>query len=71
MLYSGLDLHKRTLFLSTVTAEGRPVRDAKLPTTREAVLLWEVAVFATSAGGLWCWYRTSGFGFRQQRRQAP
>jgi hypothetical protein len=35
------------------------------------VLLWEVAVFATSAGGLWCWYRTSGFGFRQQRRQAP
>ena len=41
------------------------------PTSREAVLLWEVAVFATSAGGLWCWYRTSGFGFRQQRRQAP
>jgi hypothetical protein len=37
MLYSGLDLHKRTLVLSTVTADGRPVRDAKLPTTREAV----------------------------------
>ena len=41
------------------------------PTTREAVLLWEVAVFATSAGGLWCWYRTSGLGFRQPRRQMP
>jgi hypothetical protein len=41
------------------------------PTTREAVLLWELAVFATSAGGLWYWYRTSGFGFRQQRRSAP
>jgi hypothetical protein len=41
------------------------------PTTREAVLLWEIAVFATSAGGLWCWYRTSGFGFRQQRGQTP
>jgi hypothetical protein len=41
------------------------------PTSREAVLLWEVAVFGTSAGGLWCWYRTSGFGFRQQRRQTP
>ena len=28
------------------------------PTAREAVLLWEFAVFASSVGGLWCWYRT-------------
>jgi transposase len=37
MLFAGLDLHERTLVLSTVTADGRPVRDAKLPRTREAV----------------------------------
>jgi hypothetical protein len=29
------------------------------PTAREAVLLWELGVFASSAGGLWCWYRTA------------
>jgi hypothetical protein len=29
------------------------------PTAREAVLLWEFAVFVSSAGGLWCWYRTT------------
>jgi hypothetical protein len=28
------------------------------PTTRTAVLLWETAVFVTSAGSLWCWHRT-------------
>src|SRR5687768_6883432 len=37
MLHSGIDLHKRTIVLTTVTADGRPVRDATLPTTREAV----------------------------------
>lgn len=41
------------------------------PTAQEAVLLWELAVFITSAGGLWYWYRSSGFCFRQQRRSAP
>jgi hypothetical protein len=28
------------------------------PTTREAVLVWEVAVFVTSAASLWCWRGT-------------
>ena len=28
------------------------------PTRREVVLLWESAVFVTSAGSLWCWLRT-------------
>lgn len=28
------------------------------PTRREVVLLWEGAVFLTSAGSLWCWLRT-------------
>lgn len=41
------------------------------PTTREAVLFWEIAVFVTSAGGLWYWYRTSGFRLGQQRRSTP
>ena len=37
MLHSGIDLHKRTIALSTVAADGQPVRDAQLPTTRAAV----------------------------------
>ena len=37
MLHSGIDLHKRTVVLFTVTADGASVRDAKLPTTRDAV----------------------------------
>ena len=37
MLHSGLDLHKRTVVLSTVTADGQPIRDTRLPATREAV----------------------------------
>jgi hypothetical protein len=28
------------------------------PKEREAVLLWEVAVFVSSVGSLWCWYKT-------------
>jgi hypothetical protein len=28
MLHSGIDLHKRTIVLATVTADGTPVRDA-------------------------------------------
>src|SRR5215212_4899156 len=37
MLHSGIDLHKRTVVLTTVAADGQPVRDAQLPTTRAAV----------------------------------
>jgi transposase len=44
MLHSGIDLHKRTVVLSTVTADGRSVRDAKLPTTREAVRAYFAAL---------------------------
>lgn len=62
MLHSGIDLHKRTIVLSTVTADGQPVRDAKLPTTRDAVR----AYFATMPGphhavvestSTWYWLR--------------
>ena len=37
MLRSGIDLHKRTIVVSTVTADGHPVRDASRSTTRAAV----------------------------------
>lgn len=47
MLHSGLDLHKRTLAISTVDAEGRPVRDVQLPTKRDAI----TAYFASLPGG--------------------
>jgi hypothetical protein len=32
------------------------------PTTREAVLAWEIAVFVTSAASLWCWRSTRQIG---------
>jgi hypothetical protein len=35
------------------------------PTTREAVLAWEIAVFATSAASLWCWRGTRGTAPRE------
>ena len=47
MLHSGIDLHKRTVVISTVDADGRPVRGAQLPAKREAVTRY----FATLDGG--------------------
>lgn len=47
MLHSGLDLHKRTLAISTLDPGGRPVRDVQLPTVREAI----TAYFAALPGG--------------------
>lgn len=37
MLHSGIDLHKRTVVISTVDASGHSVRDAELPTTRARI----------------------------------
>jgi hypothetical protein len=37
MLHSGLDLHKRTVVISTVNDAGEPVDDVSLPTTRATV----------------------------------
>jgi hypothetical protein len=47
MLHSGIDLHKRTVVISTVDAGGRPIRDAQLPTKREAI----TGYFASLDGG--------------------
>ena len=62
MLYSGIDLHKRTLAIHTVDATGTLVRKADLPTQRDAI----TAYFATLPGphqavvectGMWYWVR--------------
>ena len=37
MLHSGIDLHKRTIAISTVTSDGQAVQDRQLPTTRAAI----------------------------------
>jgi hypothetical protein len=37
MLHSGIDLHKRTIALSTVDPDGKRVAEAELSTTRGAV----------------------------------
>jgi transposase len=62
MLYSGIDLHKRSLVVHTVAEDGRAVREAELATTRPAL----TAYFATLPGphravveclGSWYWVR--------------
>ena len=46
MLYSGIDLHKRTIAIHTVDAAGTLVRKADLPTNRAAI----TAYFTSLAG---------------------
>ncbi len=62
MMYSGIDLHKRTLAIHTLDDAGRVVRKANMPTHREAI----TAYFATLPGphqavvectGMWYWLR--------------
>src|SRR5215207_1530527 len=62
MLHSGIDLHKRTLVLSTVTPAGQPVREAKLPATREAVRRYFAALpgrhrAVVESTSSWYWLR--------------
>ena len=44
MLHSGIDLHKRTIAIATVTPDGRAVQDRQLPTTRAAVRAYFAAL---------------------------
>jgi transposase len=62
MLHSGIDLHKRTIVLSTIDPAGTRVADAELPTSRAAVR----AYFAAHPGphravvestATWYWLR--------------
>ena len=46
MLYSGIDLHKRTLAIHTIDAAGALARKADLPTNYAAI----TAYFATLEG---------------------
>ena len=46
MLYSGIDLHKRSLVIHTLDADGPTTREAQLTSDRAAV----VAYFATLNG---------------------
>jgi hypothetical protein len=46
MLYSGIDLHKHSLFIHTVAENGNMVREAELATARPAL----TAYFATLPG---------------------
>ena len=46
MLYSGIDLHKRSLVIHTVDADGSAVPEAEMPIARGAVS----AYFATLPG---------------------
>ena len=44
MLHSGIDLHKRTIAIATVTPDGQPVRDTQLPTSRAAIRAYFAAL---------------------------
>jgi len=46
MLYSGIDLHKRTIAIHTVDGAGTLIRKADLPTHRDTI----TAYFATLPG---------------------
>lgn len=62
MLYSGIDLHKRTAVISTVDENGRIVKEASLPTSRAAVARYfhwlpEPSIATVEATSSWYWLR--------------
>jgi len=62
MLYTGIDLHKRTAVLATVDEKGKVICEASLPTTRAAVAryfhgLAEPNVATVEATSSWYWLR--------------
>jgi transposase len=62
MLYSGIDLHKRTAVISTVDENGKLVKDASLPTSRAAVARYfhwlpEPSLATVEATSSWYWLR--------------
>jgi hypothetical protein len=62
MLYTGIDLHKRTVSLATVDAQGTLVTEARLPTSRGAVAgyfseLPEPSLATVEATSCWYWVR--------------
>jgi transposase len=62
MLYSGIDLHKRTAVISTVDETGKVVAEASVPTSRAAVARYfqwlpEPTVATVEATSSWYWLR--------------
>ena len=62
MLYTGIDLHKRTVVMATVDEKGKVVCEASLPTTRAAVARYfhwlpEPSVATVEATSSWYWLR--------------
>jgi transposase len=62
MLYSGIDLHKRTLSIHTLDAAGTPVRKADLPTRRETVTAYVATIdgphqAVCESTSMWYWAR--------------
>lgn len=62
MLYTGIDLHKRTTVLATVDEAGRVVREASMPSSRSAVARYFAELPAASratveATSCWYWLR--------------
>ncbi len=62
MLYTGIDLHKRTVAISTVDESGAVVREASLPTCRATVARYfnrlpEPTVATVEATSSWYWLR--------------
>ena len=62
MLYSGIDLHKRSVVIHTVDAAGTTVREASLPTSRPAVAAYfrtlpDTHRAVVECTGTWYWMR--------------
>ncbi len=62
MLYTGIDLHKRTVAIRTVDESGAVVREASLPTCRATVARYfnrlpEPTVATVEATSSWYWLR--------------
>ena len=62
MLYSGIDLHTRSLVIHTLDADSTGVREAELAARREAVATYFAALPgphrpAVECVRSWCWLR--------------
>ena len=62
MLYSGIDLHKRTVVIATVNEQGTVVAESSLPASRSAVARYfqwlpEPTVATVEATSSWYWLR--------------
>ncbi|MGQ0642453.1 MAG: hypothetical protein ACT4P6_17045 [Gemmatimonadaceae bacterium] len=62
MLFSGIDLHKRTIAIQTVDGEGTVVREAQLAARRPAVTAYVATLprphrAVVECTGMWYWVR--------------